>query len=197
MPPRPAGTDGSDHAYRMTIENRYKKQADTRKLMQRLAKLSSALVVLKLAWTVGLPLLKGGVNLLGENYALAGAAVAALLLYIIGSGATPLLRENAIALQAYVSLQLLVAVLAARDAGRLFFWAEVPHAELRAGPLLAQGLAGELKVPQNAALRFAWCLELGMALCVAIGAVAASKAGSRLLRIQAAAEPARQAKKGA
>ena len=42
-----------------------------------------------------------------------------------------------------------------------------------------------------------WFLELGMALCTACGAVAASKAGSRLLRAQAAAEPARQAKKAA
>ena len=42
-----------------------------------------------------------------------------------------------------------------------------------------------------------WFLELGMELCTACGAVAASKAGSRLLRTQAAADPARQAKKTA
>ena len=49
----------------------------------------------------------------------------------------------------------------------------------------------------GAATRFVWFLELAMALCTACGAVAASKAGSRLLRAQAAAEPARQAKKAA
>ena len=49
----------------------------------------------------------------------------------------------------------------------------------------------------DAAMRLVWVLELGMALCTACGAVAASKAGSRLLRAQAATEPARQAKKAA
>ena len=49
----------------------------------------------------------------------------------------------------------------------------------------------------DAATRFVWFLELAMALCTACGAVAASKAGSRLLRAQAAAKPARQAKKAA
>lgn len=49
----------------------------------------------------------------------------------------------------------------------------------------------------DTAMRLVWVLELGMALCTACGAVAASKAGSRLLRAQAAAEPAKQAKKAA
>lgn len=39
---------------------------------------------------------------------------------------------------------------AARDAGRMFASAKGPHADARAGALLARGLARELKLPQGA-----------------------------------------------
>ncbi|KAG2453340.1 hypothetical protein HYH02_001564 [Chlamydomonas schloesseri] len=50
MPPRPAGTDGSDWSYREVIEDRYKRMAVNMSASLLLHQIQSLAVVLKLAW---------------------------------------------------------------------------------------------------------------------------------------------------
>eukprot|EP00897_Mesotaenium_endlicherianum_P000379 jgi/Mesen1/10341/ME000008S10121 len=49
---RPDGTDGSDHSFRMTIDNRYKVIADTKRNLKRLIVAQGMFVVVRSAFAV-------------------------------------------------------------------------------------------------------------------------------------------------
>ncbi|GBF87920.1 hypothetical protein Rsub_00632 [Raphidocelis subcapitata] len=51
MAPRPQGTDGSDHAYRMVIEQRYQRMADFKHVIVRLIATHVVLALAKAGWT--------------------------------------------------------------------------------------------------------------------------------------------------
>ncbi|CAM6071212.1 unnamed protein product [Sphagnum tenellum] len=48
--PRPKGTDGSDYAYRMTIDNRYKRAAEGRVRFRKFISAQALLQLLKATW---------------------------------------------------------------------------------------------------------------------------------------------------
>ena len=57
--PRPAGTDGSDHQYRMVIESKYHKVSDTKKRMRTLIVLQAAYYACFFAWNCWIPMSEG------------------------------------------------------------------------------------------------------------------------------------------
>ena len=57
--PRPAGTDGSDHQYRMVIESKYHKVSDTKKRMRSLIVLQAAYYACFFAWNCWIPMSEG------------------------------------------------------------------------------------------------------------------------------------------
>lgn len=48
--PRPAGTDGSDYQFRMTVEDRYKKLADARAQLRKLLPIQTIYIVIRGLW---------------------------------------------------------------------------------------------------------------------------------------------------
>jgi len=56
---RPTGTDGSDHQYRMVVEKKYHKVADTKKRLRTLIALQALYYGCFIAWNCGIPLTEG------------------------------------------------------------------------------------------------------------------------------------------
>lgn len=105
MPPRPEGTDGSDHAYRMVIAERYQRMADYKHSITRLMATHVVLSLGKCAWTA-LGFMEGHpipVYMLGM---LAGEAA---VIGVFAAAKMGTLKESLTALKVYNMLQALVA----------------------------------------------------------------------------------------
>ncbi|QDZ23159.1 hypothetical protein HOP50_09g56980 [Chloropicon primus] len=56
---RPTGTDGSDHQYRMVVEDKYHKAADTKRRLRTLVVLQAVYYGCFVAWNCGIPVMEG------------------------------------------------------------------------------------------------------------------------------------------
>ncbi|KAK9817236.1 hypothetical protein WJX72_011595 [[Myrmecia] bisecta] len=111
MPPhkRPEGTDGGDHAYRMTVEQRYKQRAVVRKRLRSLALSNITCTLIRVAYHA-LPLLLHGAYRPSPADAFFAASGVSALLFLLGSGLGRAHREKLWMLKAYCFINIVLAV---------------------------------------------------------------------------------------
>ncbi|KAK9822079.1 hypothetical protein WJX74_005556 [Apatococcus lobatus] len=107
MPPRPSGTDGTDHAYRMTIENRYRRLAEQRRTLRGLELASVLLVLLRTGYQQLPSILQGG-QTPAASLPLLITTAASLLFYRLASSNKQGIQEGRFVLTLFSVVKLLM-----------------------------------------------------------------------------------------
>ncbi|KAK9868320.1 hypothetical protein WJX84_010520 [Apatococcus fuscideae] len=108
MPPRPSGTDGTDHAYRMTIENRYRRIADQKRTVRGLELASVALVLIRTGYQQLPKILQGG-ETPAASLPLLITAAASLLFFRLASAKRGGIQEGGFVLAVFSIISLVMA----------------------------------------------------------------------------------------
>lgn len=153
MTGRPEGTDGSDHSYRMVVEERYKIIAYNRTMCQRLLPLHALVIVLQSAWLASPVLIGYTVN--AFVYAFVVAEVVAVLFWSLAKVGTQ--KEDTFLLKGF-STTLLVMTCAVWGTTAGYFM--VTDVKLRVPSLMASTVAQHLGWAEDDALQALDSLEV-------------------------------------
>lgn len=160
--PRPVGTDGTDHEYRMLIEGRYKQLAKQRRELEAITLYMVAATGAICVWRASSYFFDGSATLM-EVLAQLAWSIFRTALYLYGSGFGKAHKENMQVLKTYRTMHWLYLIQALRDAS---IQAIMMYNKMAVGSKVSMDGILDLTHPSAGSNFLLLFLDLGELLCI-------------------------------